>query len=345
MNILITSVGRRGYIVKYFKKAIGNDGKVYVGNSSAFAPAFAYADDYVITPLIYTDEYIPFLLNFCKEKNIKIVISLFDIDLMVLAKNKSKFEKIGIRVIVSDSGVIGICNDKWKTYEFCKRNDILVPKTYIQIGDVQNALHNKEIQFPLIIKPRWGMGSIQVYTVENEEELVVLYNKCKRDLLDTYLKYESQIGLEESVIIQERINGQEYGVDIINDLDGNLCNVIIKRKYSLRAGETDCSQVVYDKEIESFSKKISVVLKHVANLDVDLFYKDNKIYLLEMNARIGGGYPFSYIAGVDLPSAIIKWSEGKMIHNELKIKKYGEIVHKDIQFVNLSKYLGGGNET
>ena len=61
MNILITSAGRRGYIIKYFKDALkGYGGKVYAGNSSHLSTAFEYADGSVITPLIYDKEYIFF---------------------------------------------------------------------------------------------------------------------------------------------------------------------------------------------------------------------------------------------------------------------------------------------
>ena len=120
-NILLTSVGRRGYLVKYFKEALGSTGKVYVSNSSDISPAFNYADDSVVSPLIYDKGYIDFLLRYCKEKNIKAIISLFDIDLPILSKNKQRFKKKGIDVIVSDVEIIDICNDKWKTYNFFGR--------------------------------------------------------------------------------------------------------------------------------------------------------------------------------------------------------------------------------
>ena len=44
LNILLTSVGRRGYLVKYFKDALGDNGKVYAANSTKLCSAFAYAD-------------------------------------------------------------------------------------------------------------------------------------------------------------------------------------------------------------------------------------------------------------------------------------------------------------
>ena len=99
MNVMLTSVGRRAYMVKYFKEVLGNDGKVYVCNSDDKSIAFKYADEKVISPLIYDENYIPFLLDYCRKNEIDIVISLFDIDLLMLARHKKEFEKIRNKVL------------------------------------------------------------------------------------------------------------------------------------------------------------------------------------------------------------------------------------------------------
>lgn len=341
MNILVTSAGRRGYIIEYFKEALGKDGKVYVGNSDALSSAFYYADEYVITPMIYDEEYIPFLIAYCMKNEIKMVIPLFDIDLLVLAQNKKLFEKCGVSVIVSAESVIRICNDKWSTYQFCKKNNLLTARTYLNIQDAEEGLQENCISFPVIVKPRWGMGSLAVYQAECLEEMKSLYCKCRRDIQNTYLKYESTLDIENSIIIQEKLFGQEFGLDVINDLEGNFCCDIVRKKYAMRAGETDCAVVVKASEIDEFAEKISKSLRHVGNLDVDLFVVKNKIYLLEMNARFGGGYPFSHLAGINLPKAIIKWKKGQKVENELKIQKYDVVIHKDIRFVNLNKFVEG----
>lgn len=335
MNFLFTSVGRRSYLVKYFKEALGSNGKIHVANSSAISPAFQAADYSVVTPLIYSDTYIPFLLEYCKCNRIDVLISLFDIDLPILSANKEKFKKIGTKVIVSDPEVIDICNDKWKTFQFLSAHGFRVPHTYLSLESAFDALDKKEIAYPVFIKPRWGMGSISVCEAENDEELTVLYKKAKRDIGKTYLKYESAVNQEESVLIQEKLDGQEYGLDVINDLKGNYVNTSVKKKIAMRSGETDCAVTVNDSNLQELGRRLGLLMKHCANMDVDVFRVGSEYYILEMNARFGGGYPFSHVAGVNLPAAIISWVQGQATDIKLLTPRAGVLAQKDISMVLL----------
>lgn len=336
MNILLTSVGRRSYLVQYFKEALGEIGKVHVSNSTELTPAFEIADAAIVTPLIYSDDYIPFLISYCREHDISAIISLFDIDLPVLSENIELFKNNGIDVIVSDKSVINICNDKYKTYSFLKENGFMVPKTFLSIDAVIQAINNNEVSFPLVIKPRWGMGSIGVLIAENEEELLVFYRKSLSHIKNSYLKFESTENLDESVIIQEKLNGQEYGLDVINDLKQNYQNTVVKIKHAMRSGETDCAEIVDDCRFKELGALISKKLGHIGNLDVDVFLVNDKLYVLEMNARFGGGYPFSHLAGVDLPKAIINWLKDEVVSDHLLKENHGVIAHKDINIVQIN---------
>lgn len=337
MNILLTSVGRRSYLVKYFKEALGENGEVHVSNSSSITPAFIYADQSTITPLIYENEYIPFLINYCINNKIKAIISLFDIDLLILSVNKKAFEEIGVQVIVSDKDVINICNDKLATYKFLVESGFNAPKTFVSIKTVLEEIKKKEIKFPLIIKPRWGMGSIGVFEAENQYELEVFYNKAISKIKSSYLKYESQENLEQSVLIQEKLPGQEYGLDIINNLKGEYQNTIVKKKYAMRSGETDCAETVDDYDLKTIGKAISEKLRHIANMDMDIFVDGSIFYILELNARFGGGYPFTHIAGVNLPLAIVKWLRGEKVDKSLLTERVGVISQKVIELIEIHK--------
>lgn len=322
-------------MVKYFKQTLGEDGEVHVCNSDDKTVAFHYADKSVISPLIYDDGYIPFLLNYCRENRIDILISLFDIDLLVLSKNKEKFAEIGTRVIVSDPETIEICNDKWKTYNFLKNNGFNVPKTYLKLEDTILALDRGEIKYPVIVKPRFGCGSIAMSIAEDEMALLYYFRRNTRTINKSYLKYESA-SEDEKIIYQEFLPGQEYGADLINDLNGNYKNVIVKKKIAMRAGETDISETVDEPVIKRELERLSSLTRHIANMDCDVFLVDGKPYILEMNARFGGGYPFSHMGGCDLPGAIVEWCRGNEVKDSILTSSTGVRGYKELVITNVN---------
>jgi len=56
-----------------------------------------------------------------------------------------------------------------------------------------------------------------------------------------------------------------------------------------------------------------------------------------LNARFGGGYPFSHIAGVNLPKTIINWLSNKP--EEYLSAKIGVLAQKDISMLDISEYM------
>jgi len=329
MNILLTSVGRRTYLVRYFKEALSGNGKVHASNSEPTL-ALQVADHSFISKLIHNENYIEQILNYCIKNNISAVIPLFDIDLPVLAKNKNKFLEQGIHVIVGDLEFIKTCNDKWLTYELLKENGFHVPQTFLSIELAQNSLAQNLVHFPIIIKPRWGMGSIGIYEADNDQELRILYKKTMNKIQNSYLKYELQGNTEFSVILQEKLQGDEYGLDIFNDLNGEYLVSVAKKKVAMRSGETYIAEIIDDVRLLRISKKLARLSKHPANLDVDCFFVNNRFYILELNCRFGGQYPFSHLAGVDFPKAIIQMLYNKPVADELLKVHLGIIGVKDI---------------
>ena len=333
MNVMITSVGRRAYMVQYFRKALDGNGKVHVCNSDDRTVAFHYADEAVISPLIYDENYIPFLVDYCQKNRIDILLSLFDMDLLMLARHKAEFEAVGTRVIVSDSAFIEKCNDKWKTCLFLKENGFRAPKTFLSLEETLSALENGEIRYPVVVKPRFGCGSIAVSIAEDEEALRYYARHNAHEVEESYLKYESKV-TEEKLVYQEFLHGQEYGADVINDLNGQYRTNILRKKIAMRAGETDIAAIVEDARIQKELERLGRLTGHVANMDCDIFLADGEMYILEMNARFGGGYPFSHMAGCDLPRAIVEWSKGGSAPDEMLKARTGQIGYKELVIHN-----------
>ena len=296
--------------------------------------AFKYADEKVISPLIYDERYIPFLIDYCQKNAIDIVISLFDIDLLMLARHKKEFEEVGTKVIVSEPQIVEVCNDKWKTYNFLKDNGFNAPLSFLKMDEVIDKIAVGELSYPIVVKPRYGCGSISVAIAHDEEDLRYLTKKANKDIASSYLKYESAV-TEKKVIYQECLKGQEYGADIINDLHGETQNVIVRKKLAMRSGETDIAQLVDEPIIKDTLLRLGSYTKHIANMDCDVFLVDGVPYVLEMNARFGGGYPFSHMGGCNWPKAIVDWVKGKKVDMSVISAMTGITGYKEIYITKI----------
>ena len=88
-------------------------------------------------------------------------------------------------------------------------------------------------------------------------------------------------------------------------------------------------------ELKQLGERIAGLSHHIGNLDIDVFETDTGYHVLDMNARFGGGYPFSHIAGVDMPQAIVNWLGGKEVPGDLLTPQIGVLGQKDIEIVSL----------
>lgn len=328
MNILFTCAGRRTYLLKYFKENMAEGDKVVATDMQLSAPALQAADVKLQVPAVYDPEYVNITLKICEEQKIDALISLNDLELPILAENKAKFEALGVKVIVSDPQVIDIAFDKYKTAQWVESLGLVAPKTYVRLADVKEALAKGEIEFPLFMKPRWGSGSIGQESIADMEELDIYYNLLMKKIKKTILATAS-VG-DEYIMIQEKLTGSEFGLDIMNDLTGKNVAVSVKQKLAMRAGETDKAVTVDLPEVREMGKKIGEALGHIGNLDVDIMQRADGAYcVLELNPRFGGGYPFSYEAGVNMPKAIIQWVKGEEVDPAILQPEYGKMFAKN----------------
>lgn len=334
MNILFTCAGRRTYLLKYFKENLSARDRIIATDMQLSAPSLQFADIKLQVPAVYDPNYISITLDICKKYQVNSLISLNDLELPILAANKSRFEAEGVIVIVSSPQVIDTCFDKYKTAQWTESIGLNAPRTYVRLADAKVAIATGEISFPLFLKPRWGSGSIGLETVNDMEELDVYYNLLFKKIKKTILATVS-VG-DEYILIQEKLMGKEFGLDVMNDLKGNNLGVSVKQKLAMRAGETDKAVTVDLPEVCEIGAIIGQQLKHIGNLDVDIMQRANGDYcVLELNPRFGGGFPFSYEAGVNFPKAIIQLLKGEMVDPKILQPEYGKMFAKNDYLVEI----------
>lgn len=334
MNILFTCAGRRTYLLKYFKEQLNGAGLIIATDMQLSAPALSVADVKLQVPAVYDPNYIDITIDICRKNQVAALISLNDLELPILAQNADRFKEIGTKLIVSPQNVIDVCFDKYRTAEYIKSLGLNVPQTYCNLQLAKKAIEAGLLSFPLVLKPRWGSGSIGVEFVEDMEELDVVYQLLMKKIKKTILA-KASVG-NEYLLIQEKISGAEYGLDVMNDLAGNHIAVSVKRKLAMRAGETDKAVTEENMEVRQIGQKIGENLHHIGNLDVDVLQRSNGEYcVLELNPRFGGGFPFSYEAGVNYPKAIIEWLKGNSVDSSILQPIYGKTFAKNDYLVEV----------
>lgn len=303
MNILILSAGTRNKVVQYFKKEIADRGKVIATDCSNLAPAVYDADAFYLVPRITAPDYLDVILDICRKEKITGVFSLIDPELSMLAKEREKFLAVGSTPIISDYDLVETCFDKYRMYELLRGMEIPTGKCYIDKEAFFRGVEAGEVSYPVFVKPVRGSASLNINQVGSPEEINMLF------------------GLYDDLMIQEYMDGQEYGADVYVDMVSGKCtSVFVKKKIKMRAGETDKSVSVKDEALFEMLRKFSEECGFRGMIDIDIFKIDGVYYISEVNPRFGGGYPHAYACGVNMPAAVLRNLEGQ--ENEVRIGEY-----------------------
>jgi carbamoyl-phosphate synthase large subunit len=122
MKILLTAIGKRVQLIKYLNKAC-----TVVGvDCGELIPSVKFVEKFYKVHRYDEEEYIDELLEICLNENVDLLIPLYEKEFLVLCDNREKFKKIGTTLLLSDKKVINICNDKWETYNFFNKNNIVL---------------------------------------------------------------------------------------------------------------------------------------------------------------------------------------------------------------------------
>lgn len=326
-NVLLTCIGRRRYLVEYFKSELNGTGMVLGVDMQRGAPAASACDMFLVGPGLLADNYIDFLIDVCRVHRVSALLSLNDLELPLIAEHAQRFREIGTIPVISSAEVISLCADKFLTAQFAESIGLSTPRSYATLESAEHAIATGSVAFPLIVKPRWGSASFGIFVVEDLNELRFARAYCQRILQKSIFAKMGQPGME--VLIQEVISGQEYGLDIFNDFEARPIGFAVRKKLSMRAGETDRAITVESAPFNDLATRISRELRHIGNVDCDVIERDGRQYLLEMNPRFGGGYPFTHIAGANLVRILLNCVRGGQQGQEVRYQAGIELAKCD----------------
>lgn len=286
-NILITSAGQRVALVRGFQETLKRffpDGKVFTTDMNPRLAPAAYVSDGCFEVLRVTDlEYIPQLLQLCKENEVGMIVPTIDTELLVLAHNKALFEENGIVACVSSLDFISICRDKRNTGDFFEKHGIRVPK----------AIDKNNPTFPLFAKPYDGSLSTNLHYIKNVEELT------------------SEILEDPKLLFMEYIDKEvykEYTVDMYYGRDNKVKCIVPRERIKIRAGEINKGLTEKEPLTKYLYDRLETIEGCIGCICIQLFLnpQSGDVVGIEINPRFGGGYPQTYAAGGNYAELLIK---------------------------------------
>jgi carbamoyl-phosphate synthase large subunit len=167
------------------------------------------------------------MADICRRHEIDLLIPSVDEELVVLARGVG--ELLPTRLMLPRLDYVTTMLDKLSMIEALKARNIRVPKSMTLAEDFSG------IPFPCIAKPRSGRGSRGVRTLPSAAEAMV---------------QKSIAGTEaDKTLLQAKIEGDEYTVQMLADQNGRLSAVVpvrvgVKRGITIRAETENEPQVI-----------------------------------------------------------------------------------------------------
>lgn len=215
------------------------------------------------------DEWVDRLCEVLIREKVTVVFVGIDFELPVLAERKKEiFDRTGARVMVSDSRVIDISNDKYETSKFLEAHGHPFPKSYLP-----KDIDHMDLDYPMIVKPRAGARSIGLHLVKNREEL------------------DAAIASVEEPVIQEAVGSmdEEYTCGVVF-IDGEVKATIPLRR-TLKAGNTERGEFrfAYHERLNDFLTAVTLDLQPEGCVNFQLrFDNEGNPKIFEINARHSG---------------------------------------------------------
>ncbi|MBO4220591.1 MAG: ATP-grasp domain-containing protein [Clostridia bacterium] len=308
MNLLILAVGTRNKIIQYFKKALGEDGLIVAADASPFAPALYEADKHYIVPRTFDADFLETVVDICKREKINGIMSLIDPELTLLSKNYELFKKNGVTVLGSPYEACAVSLDKMRMFHWLSEHGYNTARSWLDKDIFFRDVDSNLASYPVVVKPHCGSASQNIFTATDKESVDFVFNHY------------------DDMMIQEYFDGQEIGVDVYIDMiSGDTVSIFAKKKLKMRAGETDKAVSFKDSALFELIERFVTEFGYSGAIDIDVFLKDGKYYIDEVNPRFGGGYPHAYESGCDYMTMIINNLRG--ISNKKCIGCYEEGIY------------------
>jgi carbamoyl-phosphate synthase large subunit len=283
--VLLTGVGKRYDIVSAFAQHT----TVIAADPGPLAPAQYAATHRFAPPRIDDPDYVPALAEVCERYDVGAVVPLTDLDIEVLAQARAD----GILpAFTPDPDIARDTYDKYEAHLLLQRHGLPSPPTVLPGQPAES--------YPVMVKPRQGSGARSIHLAHDAEEAAF------------FVRY-----VKEPTMIQRAMDGPEFSIDLLSDLDGRCLNAIPRTMLESRGGESIKGTVIADDELIELGRRVVETLGVRGPCTVQAF-RDRELGLgiTDVNTRFGGAFPapmYAALPGRTYPELIARMANGEQI--------------------------------
>ena len=250
------------------------------------------------------------IVAICKEIGVDGVVATTELSVPITAYVANKLGLLGNAVDVAE-----VITDKYRNRECIKDlTDLLSPK-YVEASSIEDII-TSDIPYPMILKPVCLGGKRGITVVNNEDELTSAFE---------YATSFFRTGVKPQIIAEQfLVGGMECSVESIT-FKGHHTIVQITQKDS--SGAPHCvelghhqpaplSKELWDKVVRGVSSGLTAIGVENGPCHTEVKIIDGKVYLIEFNARPGGGHiwwPMVELStGFDIIAAVAQAATGDL---------------------------------
>lgn len=268
-------------------------------------------DEWYQEPVLKDDEYVEFCIEFCKEHDIKFFLPRRG--MLKISEQKSRFEEIGVKVMIDDYHIVSILNHKEKAYEFFKENaigtvpDYYIVKTVDEFRDAYEKLLEKYKQVCFKFEKDEGGKSFRLIDNSRKGYVALFKKQNTRITLDDAIDALSEREVFSPIMIMPFLPDEEISVDCLNTSTGLIALPRIK-------GNAKYEVFRFDKEVIDICRDFQDKARLECPYNIQFKYLDGIPYFLEVNTRMSGGVQMScYASGVNIPLLALKKLSGEAV--------------------------------
>ena len=268
------------------------------------------------------DDYIDYLIELLRSGKYDALLPVAEMTTNKITAVEDEIRKY-VRLACAPRSAYINAFDKQRTFEIADKINIPAPKTRLSSQTVEEYLQT--VSFPLIIKPRNGVGSIGFHKF------------VKREDFEPYIK-DHNIDLDDYVL-QECVDyDKRLGTILFVDQNDNVCMAYadeVLRWYPLDAGSACCIRSIDYPEVLQWSADLLKAMhwRGVAALSFMVDKETGVPKLLEINGRIPASIRLSYQCGFNVAKLLLEMAFDEEVEPYGENRVFGQVTrhyHADI---------------